>query len=319
MSNPLNKIMQFLLLGFSLLLFACHNKETADNYTDTPTTGKVSIAVDATFQKVIAAELPVFHAMYKYAEITPLYITEKEAINLLLLDSVRLAVLTRPLNRNEKSYFHAKKFIPKEIPIAIDGIAVIVNPLNPNTLLTLNQLRKIMSGEISDWNQVDPGSKSGKIKVVFDHPNSSILRLIADSIAKSPVLGSQLSAFNSSLEVVDFVSANQFAIGLIGVSWISDSRDAETLLYLKKIKVAGISASERATDTNTYLPFQADIAKGKYPLTRFIYMILSEPRPGLGTGFTSFVASDKGQKIIQKTGILPYTLPERIVNIKADY
>jgi phosphate transport system substrate-binding protein len=47
-------------------------------------------------------------------------------------------------------------------------------------------------------------------------------------------------------------------------------------------------------------------------------MILTEPRAGLGTGFTSFVSSDKGQRIILKTGILPYVEPARIVNVKEE-
>ncbi len=296
----------------------CSNKASVDHYTDTPTTGKASIAVDETFQPIIEAELPVFHAIYKYATITPRYVPETAALNLLLRDSVRLAIVSRPLNSKEINYFHSKKFFPREVPVAIDGIAVLVNPSNPDTLFSVSQLRKIMLGEITDWKQINPRSKAGKLKVVFDNPNSSTVRFVVDSIAKTGNLGKQLSALSYNLDVVDFISKNPGAIGLIGVSWISDSRDPKSLSFLNKIKVAGISAAEVATADNSYQPFQAYIATGKYPLTRFIYMILSEPRAGLGTGFTSFVASDKGQRIILKTGILPYIEPVRIVNVKKE-
>jgi phosphate transport system substrate-binding protein len=121
-----------------------------------------------------------------------------------------------------------------------------------------------------------------------------------------------------NLDVVDFVSANANTIGLIGVSWISDSRDPKSLTFLEKIKVAAISTEDVPTAKNAYQPFQAYIATGKYPLTRFLYMILSEPRPGLGSGFTSFVAGDKGQRIILKTGILPYLEPVRIVHVTGE-
>lgn len=313
----MTKLLLVLFLGlFCLFIVGCHKKKTGDTYTDTPTTGKVSIAVDETFQPIIAAELPVFHAMYKYASIQPIYLPENAAINLLLHDSVRLAVVSRPLTIKEMNFFHSRKFFPKEVPVAVDGIAVLVNPSNPDTLFSVSQLRKMMLGEISDWNQVNPSSKSGKVKVVFDNPNSSIVRFIVDSITKTGNLGNQLSAMSYNLDVVDFISKNPNAIGLIGVSWISDSRDLKSLSFLKKVKVAGISASEVATAENSYQPFQAYIATGKYPLTRFVYMILSEPRAGLGTGFTSFVASDKGQRIILKTGVLPYTQPVRMVKIK---
>ena len=307
-----------LLISTCILFAACNHKSTSDGYTDTATTGKVAIAVDETFQPIIEAELPVFHAIYKYASIQPRYLSENAAINLLLHDSVRLAIISRPLSAKEMNYFHSKKFFPKEVPVAIDGIAVLVNPSNPDTLLSVSQLRKIMLGEITDWKQLDPKSKLGKIKVVFDNPSSSTVRFVVDSITKTGKLGNQLSAMLYNLDVVDFISGNANAIGLIGVSWISDSRDPKSLSFLNKIKVAAISTEDVPTAKNSFQPFQAYIATGKYPLTRFIYMILSEPRAGLGTGFTSFMASDKGQRIILKTGVLPYIEPVRIVHISKE-
>ncbi len=317
--NNINmKLFPAIALIFCLLFSACSQNPKGDTYTDTPTTGKVEMAVDETFQPIIEAELPVFHAMYKYATLLPRYLPEARVLNLLLTDSVRLAVLSRKLNAKELNYFHRKKFIPQQFPVAIDGIAVLVNPANPDTLFSISQLRKIMLGEITEWKQLNPDSKSGKVKVVFDNPNSSIVRFIVDSITKTGKLGKQLSATTFNLDVVDFVSKNPDAIGLIGVSWLSDSRDPESLSFQKRVKVAGVSADELATAGNSFQPYQADLATGKYPLTRFVYMILTEPRAGLGTGFTSFVASDKGQRIMLKTGILPYTMPERVVNVKEE-
>jgi phosphate transport system substrate-binding protein len=312
----MKKIIFVIIAALSLCTQGCKNKNAGTNHTDTATTGKASIAVDATFQPIIEEELPVFHAIYRYATIEPKYVPETEAINLLLRDSVRLAIVSRPLNAKEKDYFKSRKFFPREVPVAIDGIAVIVHPSNPDTLFTIDQLRKIMLGEIDDWKKIDPRSKLDKLKVVFDNQNSSTVRFVVDSITRTGKLGKQLSALQHNLDVVDFISKNPSAIGLIGVSWISDSNDPKCLSFLKKIKVAGISASDEATAENSYQPFQAYIATGKYPLTRFIYMILTDPRTGLATGFTSFVSSDKGQRIILKTGILPYTRTVRIVNIK---
>ncbi len=304
-----------LLAGLISIGSGCHRKDEKDKHTDTPTTGKISIAVDQTYTPVNGAVLPVFHSMYKFAQIQPRYLPEVDAINLLLKDSVRLAITSRPLSAKEMEYFSAKKFFPKVVPVAIDGIAVVVHPDNPDTLYSVETIRKMMMGEISTWQQVNPKSKLGKIKVLFDDPNSSIVRFIVDSITKSGNLGSQLSSLKSNLDVVDYVSKNPDAVGLIGVSWVSNRLDPGSRSFLEKIKVAGISVSHPATAGNSYQPFQAYIATGKYPFTRFVYVILTEPRPGLGTGLTSFLASDKGQRIILKTGILPYTMPERNVHI----
>ena len=313
----MNKII-LAVVGFSFFILGCNNKNTGDTYTDTPTTGKVAIAVDETFQPIIEAELQVFHAVYRYAAIQPKYLPEVDVFNLLLHDSVRLAIVSRPLNAKEMNYFHSRKFFPKEIPVAVDGIAVLVNPSNPDTLFSVSQLRKIMLGEITDWKQINPRSKLGEIKVVFDNPNSSTVRFVVDSITKSQNLGKQLSAMQYNIDVADFISKTPNAIGVMGISWISDSRDPKSLSFLKKVKVSGISTLDPPTPENCYQPFQAYIATGKYPLTRFVYMILTEPRAGLGTGFTSFVAGDKGQRIILKTGILPYVEPVRIVNVKEE-
>jgi phosphate transport system substrate-binding protein len=310
------KISLFVLAGSLLLLgWGCKHSNTNDRFTDTPTTGVARIAVDATFQPLVEAELPVFHALYKYAKISPLYVPEVDALNLLIRDSVRLAIVSRPLTKKEMDYFHGKKFFPREVRLALDGIAILVNPANPDTLFTVETIRKILLGEITSWKQLDKKSSLGKIKVIFDNPNSSTVRYMVDSVTQTGKLGNQLSAMQFNLDVVDFVSRNPEAIGLIGVSWVSDRDDPKCLTFLSKIKVAGISKETVATPDNSYQPYQAYIATGQYPFTRYLYALLTEPRAGLGAGFTSFVSSDKGQRIIQKTGVLPITQPMRIVKI----
>ncbi len=302
------------------LLLACSCQRNAtDKFTDTPTTGNARVAVDETFQPIIEEELPVFHAVYKYAKVTPLYIPEVDAFNLLLRDSVRLIIVSRPLKKQETDYFHSRKFFPKEVKVALDGIAVLVNPANHDTLFSIRQLRSIFMGEITSWSQLNPSSKLGKLKVIFDNPSSSIVRFVVDSITKTGKLGSQLSAMQYNKDVVNYVSNNPNAIGLIGVSWVSDRDDPKCLSFLRNVKVASITNAEVADPSNSFQPYQAYIANKEYPLTRFIYMICSEPRAGLGTGFTAFVSSDKGQRIILKTGVLPYTQPVRLIQVKKNY
>jgi len=312
----MKKTVLYLLLFFSVILISgCGNKPNTE-YNDTPTTGRISIAVDETFQPVIEDELPVFHATYQYATVTPIYTPEVDALNLLVKDDVRLAVVSRPLSKDEMDFFHDSKFFPREVAIAVDGIAIIVHPSNPDSLFTVDQIRKILLGEITDWNQINPGSKSGKINVVFDNPKSSTVRFVVDSITKTGKLGDQLSALKYNTDVVDYVSKSPGSVGIIGVSWVSDRRDPKCLTFLSKIRVARISKAQKATVENSFQPYQAYIATGEYPFRRIIYMILTEPRTGLASGFLSFVSSDRGQRVILKTGILPYTQVIRLVNVR---
>ena len=68
-------------------------------------------------------------------------------------------------------------------------------------------------------------------------------------------------------------------------------------------------------DSGFYQPYQAYIAQKSYPLVRDIMMISREARSGLASGFMAFVASDKGQRIVLKSGLVPATMPIRIVEI----
>jgi phosphate transport system substrate-binding protein len=86
---------------------------------------------------------------------------------------------------------------------------------------------------------------------------------------------------------------------------------------LKKIKVVAVGHKNNPTEPDTYYqPFQGYLAAGTYPLRRDLYIVSREARAGLGTGFASFVAGDKGQRIFLKSGLVPATMPVRLVNIR---
>ncbi len=299
----------------SFVLISCNNQGNDGKVLDTPTSGEIVIAVDETFQPILEAVSPVFHAIYKKAKVNITYMPEVDAFKQMLTDSVRMIVVPRPLSEKELSYFKGKTLNPKQVKLALDGIAILVHPSNRDTLLTVQQMKDIFLGNITDWNQINPASKLGNMKVIFDNPNSSIVRYVVDSITHTGDLGSQLSSMKYNKDVVDFVAETPNALGLIGVSWVSDRNDPSCLSFLNKVNVVAISKEEIAIPENSYQPYQAYIATGKYPFTRYIYMINTEPRVGLETGFSAFAAGDKGQRIILKTGILPYTQPVRIIQV----
>jgi phosphate transport system substrate-binding protein len=87
------------------------------------------------------------------------------------------------------------------------------------------------------------------------------------------------------------------------------------LSFRREIRVAAIAdTSAPQSIDDYYLPYQAYIASGKYPYCRNIYAVSREARMGLGNGFIAFAASDPGQRIVLKAGLLPAIAPVRIVN-----
>jgi phosphate transport system substrate-binding protein len=128
-------------------------------------------------------------------------------------------------------------------------------------------------------------------------------------------LSSGHSALNNNRDVIDFVAKTPNALGIIGVNWISNQRDTTCMGFLDKIKVIAVSKEDVATEANSFQPYQAYLANGQYAFTRNVYVILADPRIGLTSGFTSFLTSDRGQRIILKSGILPATQPVRIIQV----
>ena len=306
---------KFLSIFFVITLFSCQNK-VKDKFTDTYTAGVIPIAVDINFQPIIQEELDVFEAIYPKAGVVPTYTNEGDAINLLLKDSVRLVIATRPLSVNEEASLKSKKFSPHSYKLATDGVALIVNNRNPDSLISVSQIRNILTGQITNWKEIYPKSKLGKIQVVFDNQNSSTVRYAIDSICDGQPLSSKLYAQKTNLEVIDLVSKTPNSIGVIGVNWLGNHKDTTNLSFKNNVRVMAVSSESVATVENSYKPYQAYLFYGYYPLTRNVFIILNDPRSSLPSGLTTFLTSDRGQRIILKSGLVPATQPVRIVHTK---
>ncbi len=311
----MTKIVTYLVAATVVLSVSCSSKGSGGP-TDTPTSGTTTISVDESFRPVIDAEIDVFESIYRQAGILVTYSGEVDALNLLLRDSVRAAIVTRPLTSEERESFESRKLFPKEIKIATDGVAIIVNRVNKDTLFSMQTLREILTGKVARWKELNPASTLGDIQVMFDNPQSSTVRFLVDSVCKGETLSTQVRSQLNNTDVVGYVAENPNALGIIGVSWVSNRRDTTCMGFLDKVCVAGISREAVATRSNSYQPYQAYIATGQYPLRRDVYILLTEPRTGLASGFTSFLASDRGQRIILKSGIMPATQTVRLVQLR---
>lgn len=284
---------------------------------DTPTGGSILIAVDETLRPLFEAEEKAFEGLYAEADIRLVYVPESEAAALLVKDSVRMAILGRKLNAPEEEQIRQLKIYPATTKIASDAIALIVHPDNPDTLLSYFQLKDILTGRISRWQELDSleGAAEGEIQLVFDHEKSSTLRFLKDTVGMEENQPN-FFALEDNQEVLEYVAQNPRAIGVIGLSWISDSDDPAVQFSRGKIKVLGISGPGKL---EFYQPYQGYVALGVYPFTRDIYVVSREARAGLGSGFTAFLANEKGQRIILKTGLLPATMPIRLVQIAEEF
>jgi len=290
-----------------------------DPYRNTPTTGITSICADETFRPVIEAEIDVFKGIYGYTDLDAKYVPERESFRQLLNGEVQLIVASRPLTVEEMAVMNQKKIFPRQNKIATDAVALVVSTSSTDTLITVDQISGILTGKLTQWNQVNPASRAGKIKVVFDNEKSGIVKYLVDSICAGKLVTSNVFALEYNRDVIEYTSTHPGVLGFIGASWISNPDDSLHLSFHRKIRVVSVSNDSRPDADNSYKPYQAYLVDKIYPLTRDIYIINAEPRNGLATGFSSFVASDKGQRIILKSGILPAIAPTRVINIRKDF
>lgn len=305
------------LICFSAFLVELTACNRAGKIEDTPTSGNIKISVDEAFAPIIDSHIYTFQKFYKYAKVTPAYKSESETMRDLLQDSVRLVVVSRTLTDPEKQIFAQQKITPRITKIAIDGVALITHSNNPDTTLNMAELRSIFTGKTRSWRQLNPASTLSDITIVFDNTGSSTARYITDSLTNNQPLPANTFAAKTNRDLVDYVSKNENALGVIGVNWISDFDDSTAIGFLRKIKVVAVSNNPDKEVTDAYVqPFQGYLAQETYPLRRNVYIISREARAGLGTGFASFVAGDKGQRIVLKSGLVPASAPVRIITIK---
>lgn len=295
----------------SLLWMACGGQDNkSGKELDTITTGELTIAVEEGYRPFISSCVDVFDSIYRRAKITPIYMSEGEAVNAMIQDSVQVVIIGRKLTEKEMAYFQSRGFTPPTTPIAYDALAFIIHRENPDTVLTVQQIRDMLTGKITNWKEINPKSTLGKVNLVFDHPMSGTLRYVRDSIIAGQELNPQAAALNNNEAVIDYVQKNKATIGVIAANWISDTDDGGVQKFLRDIKLVEVA---RETGKVGYGPLQAYLATGDYPFKRTVYIINAQGRrSGLGTGFASYLAQD-GQRIILKDGLLPANAVTRLI------
>lgn len=272
------------------LLWACGEKK-ASKYTDTPSSGTIDISVDESYKPIIEQQLKVFDSSFPDAHINVHYKSETECINDFKSDSARLILITRDLSEAEKQNLLDNKVVTHSLSIAKDAVAIIVNNNNSDSAVSISELKGILTGEnIKNYT------------VVFDNQGSSTLRYMLDSIIPGEQLGKNVFATNSNDSVIAYVANNENAIGVVGVSHVSDFNDPEGLAFTNKVRVVSVLNDSLG---QYYKPYQIYIAPNKYPLVRHLYYVHRETHQGLANSFARFLREYRGQLIFKSGRLFP--------------
>jgi phosphate transport system substrate-binding protein len=298
-----------------MLVIASCTGGTKSGLDETPTRGNIKIVADESFQPLIDTEVFTFTHLYENAKIKPIYKPEYEVISDFMDDSVKVIVSSRKLTDDQIRYLRDTLVIARTTTFAWDALALVSNKENKDTLIAYNSIKDIFTGKTKNWKDIDGKSRLGGIRVVFDNTKSGNIRYFKELFEIKDTLPENFFAVKSNAEVINFVSRNPDAIGVVSVNWISDKDDSLSMSFIKKVNIVAVS-QQFINDGSYYRPYQGSIYDKSYPFVREIYLISRETFAGLGSGFINWACAEQGQRIVLKSGLVPATMPIRLVQIK---
>lgn len=171
--------------------------------------------------------------------------------------------------------------------VGLDGIAVIVHPSNPVRHLTIDQLRRLFSGAVTNWSQV--GGSSGPVTVYARDDKSGTYDMFVTFVLQTQHLAPSARRFEDSTKLSDSVARDPHGIGFIGLPYINRT---------KALEIASGSAIP-------IYPSPLSVGREEYPLTRRLYLYTAvNPANRLVGRFISFAQSDEGQRIVNRLGFV---------------
>jgi phosphate transport system substrate-binding protein len=244
-------------------------------------------------------------SQYPRARINANYLTENEIIEAFYANQSKTIVITRDFNDKEKAYLKSKNVSYRSDKIATDAVVIIMHPSMTDTILSIDQITNLLRGD-----KVSLASSTLPSQIVFDQNGSANFNFMVNML-QIKELGKNISALNSNQEVINYVKTHPGTMGIIGLNWISDQDDPTSMAFIEGLKIAAVYDTDPETACKPYAGF---IYTKEYPLIRDIWMINKGRRSGLNTGFVLFMKKDdKGQLIIQKSGLVPALTPVRLV------
>ncbi len=312
MKSEIKKIMLFTALIAAIAFNGC-------DYTvkkSVSTTGEITIGVDEGISPVVKEEAAVFMRLNNEAKVNLVVKTTKEVIADLNNGTYKTIVVGRDLTKEEADIFASNKIEIKKSSFARDGIGVIVNPKNLITKLNYNELKRIFTGEQKEWSELDGDNKdmfTGKIKVYITRKNASIHDVFKQKVLAGAEFGPNDIICSTSTQMMNEIKSNENAIGFISMAWITVSNDTLDE-SVKPLKIAAVEPNTGAVGNYVGL-HQGYIANKTYPLVTEAYIFTTDFSMNLSVGFSSFMSSYDGQRIVLKSGLVPVTQPVKIIQL----
>ncbi len=200
---------------------------------------------------------------------------------------------SRDMKEQEYKQARARGVEPFKVAVALDGIAVFLHEANPLRELTLDQLKGIYTGEITNWKQV--GGESHAIILYGRENNSGTYAYFKEHVLQNEDYVENTQTLPGTAAVVNAVGKDKYGIGYGGIAW------GKGVKYMGVKKDAASPAVEPSLET---------VTNGTYPISRELYWFFNGQPTGQLRELLNWVLSPEGQQVAEKVDYIP--LPKEV-------
>ncbi len=298
----------FILFALTVLLLGCESREEKES----PTRGRLVVSVSESIAPMAKQMAAKFENIYEDSKIDLNVVSAREAIVHLLNDSVEIIIISRTLNEEEQSVIDKAGLNIRQVEIAVSGFIVLTNKQNPVKELRVSQLDSIYNGRIISWSELGWKNSKALIKFFIPDRNSDVYESMQKKFSPGRALPKYFLPLSSTDSVIKAVSTTSNAIGMIGLNYYDTTYSGIKFLELSD----RTELSDSLGVSGLYFPpAQAFVYRKHYPLYTPVYIYSNIKSIGLASGFISFISSVQGQKIVLNNGLVPATMPVRIIQL----
>jgi phosphate transport system substrate-binding protein len=210
-------------------------------------------------------------------------------ISALINGATDICNASRPMKNSEKDKLKQRyNTLGVEIKAAKDGLSLYVNNTNPVNELSLEQIRNIYLGKITNWKDV--GGRDGKI-IMYGRENSSGTYVyFKDNILDGADFSATVQSLPGTAAVANAVGRDKGGVGYGGVA------------YGKGIKIVKV---KQEASSPAYEPTEENIKKDLYPVSRYLYMYTKSRPTGALKDYIDWILGPEGQAVVAKVGYFP--------------
>ena len=201
--------------------------------------------------------------------------------------STDIAQSSRKMKFDEKQKMSDAGKSAREVVVAYDALAVIVNPANKVSQLTRQQLEDIFTGKITNWKAV--GGEDMKIVVYSRETSSGTYEFFKEHVLKNKNYMSSVLSMPATGAIIQSVKQTKGAIAYVGMAYLNTE--------VKALKVS-------FDGKNFVEPTVANAKNNTYPIVRPLLYYYNAAKEKQVKPFIDYVLSTEGQKIVEETGYI---------------